>query len=184
MAPPQSYLDPSSIYFSRHVNHTHSGRKWHEDFSYAGRNVYAYLLARYGHAIDMVSIQLYESYSRAAYAVYELGMQPSEYLESYVEDLALRHEKFWVHFTQDPELGMKSQSVPLPLSKLVIGLASGWAKEGDKTLYVDPLEVGDAYTRLTERGRTLRGFMFWTIDEEGSNGVYMADALNQVLHIR
>lgn len=185
MAPPQSYLDPSSIRFSRHVNHTHPGRKWHEDFSYAGRNVYAYLLARYGHAIDMVSIQLYESYSRAAYAIHELKMPAPDYLESYVEDLALRHEKFWVHFTQDPSLNMEAQSVPLPLSKLVIGLANGWADDGDdKTLYVDPSDVGDAYTRLSERGRTLRGFMFWTIDEEGFNGVYLADALNQVLHIR
>lgn len=184
MAPPQSYLDPSSIRFSRHVNHTHPGRKW-QDFSYAGRNVYAYLLARYGHAIDMVSIQLYESYSRAAYAIYELGVLPAEYLESFVEDLTLRHEKFWVQFTQDPELGMEAQSVELPLSKLVIGLANGWAKgEGDKTLYVDPSDIADACTRLSERGRAVRGFMFWTIDEEGSNGVYMADELNKVLHIR
>ena len=185
IAPPQSYLDPSSIRFSRNVNHTHPGRTWHDEFSHAGRNVYAYLLARYGHAIDMVSIQLYESYSRAAYAIYKLGMSPSEYLDSYVEDLALRHEKFWVHFPQDAEIEMESQSVPLPLSKLVIGLANGWANDGDeKTLYIDPSDVALAYNRLTERGRTLRGFMFWTIDEEGRNGVHMADALNQVLHIR
>lgn len=184
MAPPQSYLDPSSIRFSRNVNHTHPNRKWHDDFSYAGRNVYAYLLARYGHAIDMVSIQLYESYSRAAYAIHELGMPPAKYLESYVEDLALRHEKFWVHFNEDPDLDMEAQSVHLPLSKLVVGLANGWAEGGDKTLYVDPSDVGEAYNRLSERGRALRGFMFWTIDEEGSNGVYMADGLNNILHIR
>lgn len=186
MAPPQSYLDPSSIRFSRNVNHTLLGRDWqHDEFSYAGRNVYAYLLARYGHAIDMVSIQFYESYSRAAYAIHKLGMSPSEYLDSYVEDLALRHEKFWVHFPQDAQVGMESQSVPLPLSKLVIGLANGWANDGDeKTLYIDPSEVALAYQGLAERGRTLRGFMFWTIDEEGTNGVHMADALNQVLHIR
>ena len=146
--------------------------------------MYAYLLAHYGHAIDMVSIQLYESYSRAAYAIYELGISPSDYLDSYVEDLTLRHEKFWVQFSQDPTIEMESQSVKLPLSKLVIGFANGWAVEGDKTLYIDPSDIASAYTRLSERGRTLRGFMFWTIDEEGSNGVYMADALNKVLHIR
>lgn len=182
MAPPQSYLDPSSFHFSRFLNHTYAGRKWHGDFSYAGRNVYAYLLAVYGDAFDMVSVQLYESYSRAAYAIYELGMPASDYLESYVEDLALRHEKFLVKFSQDPELGMEDASVRLPLSKLVIGLANSWAEDGDKTLYVDPSDIGRAYSRLKARGHTLRGFMFWTIDEEGSNGVYMADELNQALN--
>jgi beta-glucosidase len=182
MAPPQSYLDPSSTHFSRYLNHTHPGRKWHGDFSYAGRNVYAYLLAVYGHAIDMVSVQLYESYSRAANAIYELGMPASDYLESYVEDLALRHEKFLVEFSQDPEVGMEDTSVRLPLSKLVIGLANSWAEDGDKTLYVDPSDIGRAYSRLNARGRTIRGFMFWTIDEEGTNGVYMADELNRSLN--
>jgi beta-glucosidase len=130
----------------------------------------------------MVSVQLYESYSRAANAIYELGMPASDYLESYVEDLALRHEKFLIEFSQDPELGMEDTSVRLPLSKLVIGLANSWAEEGVKTLYVDPSDIGRAYSHLNARGRTIRGFMFWTIDEEGSNGVYMADELNQSLN--
>jgi chitinase len=130
----------------------------------------------------MVSVQLYESYSRAANAIYELGMPASDYLESYVEDLALRHEKFLVEFSQDPEVGMEDTSVRLPLSKLVIGLANSWAEDGDKTLYVDPSDIGRAYSRLNARGRTIRGFMFWTIDEEGSDGIYMADELNRSLN--
>lgn len=183
IAPPQSYLDLSTTQFSRYVNLTHPGRKWHSEFSYAGANVYAYLLARYGDDIDMVSVQLYESYSRAAYDINELGVPASTYITSYVEDLALRHEKFYVDFSQDPDLNMEGQMVHLPLTKLVIGLANGWAN-GDKTLYVDPPDAGRAYEGLVQQGRAPRGFMFWTIDEEGTNGIYMADALNRAMHIR
>lgn len=183
IAPPQSYLDLSSTRFSRFVNLTHAGRNWHSDFSYSGANVYAYLLAHYGDDIDMVSVQLYESYSRAGYDINELGVPASTYIESYVEDLALRHEKFYVNFSQDPELNMKGQMVRLPLSKLVVGLANGWA-DGVTTLFVDPLDAGKAYERLCQKGCAPRGFMFRTIDEEGMNGIFMAHALNQAIHIR
>lgn len=145
--------------------------------------MYAYLLARYGDDIDMVSVQLHESYSRAGYDIKELGVPASTYIESYVEDLALRHEKFYVDFSQDPELNMEGQMVRLSLSKLVVGLANGWA-DGEKTLYVDPLDAGKAYERLSQKGRAPRGFMFWSIDEEGMNGIFMAHALNQAIHTR
>ncbi len=188
MAPPQSYLDLSTTHFSRYVNLTDTGRRWHSDFRfpYTGANVYAYLLARYQDAIDMISVQLYESYSRAGFSVSQLGVPPATYVESYVENLALRHEKIFIDFSQDADLNMEGQLVKVPLSKLVIGLANGWAKgkEGHKTLYLEPEDLTQAYQNLLQKGATPRGFMFWTIDEEGTNGVYMADDLNQFMFIR
>jgi len=87
MAPPQSYLDLSSSKFSRYVNLTDDERQWHSEFSYFGANVYAYVLHKYGHWVDFVSLQFYESYSKAAQAVYYDGIAPSNYLQRYVEDL-------------------------------------------------------------------------------------------------
>lgn len=138
-------------------------------------------MARYGDNIDMVSIQLYESYSRAAYDITQLGVSPATYLEAYVEDLALRHEQFYVDFSQDSSLNMKGQMVKLPLSKLVIGLANGWA-DGSKSLFLDPEDVLLAHVRLCDKKVPPRGFMFWTIDEEGTSGMYMSKALHQVMN--
>ena len=131
----------------------------------------------------MISIQLYESYSRAAFSIQKLGVSPATYLESYVEDLALRHEKILIDFSHDESLHMKAQVVQVPLSKLVIGLANGWAHQ-EKTLFLEPADISQGYQRLQHKDATPRGFMFWTIDEEGTNGVFMARALNQFMHIR
>jgi hypothetical protein len=69
MAPPQSYLDVTNSNFSRFVNLTDPVRSWHAEFSYFGANVYAYILSKCGEYIDFVSIQFYESYSKASMVV-------------------------------------------------------------------------------------------------------------------
>jgi hypothetical protein len=46
MAPPQSYFDIHTSEFSQFLNLTDPNRSWHSDFSYFGRNLYAYWMAR------------------------------------------------------------------------------------------------------------------------------------------
>jgi chitinase len=182
MAPPQSYLDfydGSHHSFSRYVNLTDPTRSWHADFHYFGSNVYAYLLAdKYEPWIDLVAIQYYESYSRAAMMVKDKNMTASDYLVDYCQrPLSLR-----VNFSEDWELALPDQTITLDRSKLVLGFANGWTDaDNDKTLYVSPVEIASAWSRLGSLGARPRGLMFWTIDEEGTKGVYFAQELSQIL---
>jgi hypothetical protein len=184
MAPPQSYLDINgSKRFSRQVNWTDEGRGWHDNFSYFGRNVYAFVLKRYGNWIDLVSIQLYESYSRADYAVLVDGQQPSDFLINFVQQLA-SSENFLVDFSEDVETRMQEENVTLPLSKLVFGFANGWALDTDnKALFIEPDEVSVAWDFLLREQLLPRGFMFWSIDVEGLNGIYLARELSLILDL-
>ena len=188
MAPPQSYLNIRSSSFSRYVNLTSPSRVWHPSFHYYGNNVYAYLLARYGEYIDLISIQFYESYSDAALAVFHDGMDAADYLVKFVHELANDGFKFYVDFGQDSLIGLEGQYVSLPLNKLVIGLANAWAlndRDNQKTLYISAEQVRDAYERLKTAAAgdlTPKGFMFWTIDERGTNNVYLAKGLGRLLH--
>jgi hypothetical protein len=185
LAPPQSYLDVHGTRrFSRYVNLTDEHRQWHSEFRYFGTNVYAYLLAKFDDCIDLISVQLYESYSRAAQAVHQ-GIQPGKYLEQYVERLLVNDFKFFVDFADDSLVDLSGVNVTVPLSKLVFGLANGWVDtNNDKNLFISPEQVQTAWGALKEKDLLPRGFMFWTIDEEGRNGVNLAQGLNKVLHIR
>lgn len=190
MAPPQSYMNFDNSHFSRFVNLTEPDRAWHPEFHYFGANIYSYLLAKYGEYVDFVSMQLYESYSLAAMAVYHEKIAPEDYLVSYIEDLVVRQQsKYYVDFSRDPEMNMQGQHVYFPLSKLVIGLANGWAADSsnEKHIYISPEQVETAYKALQSLSKgdlTPRGFMFWTIEEEGANGVYLARGLRRVLGLR
>jgi hypothetical protein len=179
MAPPQSYLDIQNHHFSRFVNLT-DHRGFHDDFSYFGANAYAYLLEKFGEFIDLIPVQFYESYSRASQAVNQRGFSPSAYLIWYVETLLLNNETFFVDFSDDPESGLSSVNVILPLSKLVLGFGNGWAGN-EKSLFFPTEEVQIAWMSLIKRKMQPRGFMFWTIDQEGENGVVLAPDLHRIL---
>jgi len=186
MAPPESYLDITSSKFSRFVNLTDSEREWHTEFQYFGENVYAYILQKYGAYVDFVSIQFYESFSKAAMAVNHDDMSPAEYLVCYVERLVLSHKTLDVDFSTDPEPSVNNlhRNVSFPLGKLVFGLANGWAyseKGNEKTLYISPEQLDFAWTRLSRQRSLPRGFMFWTIDEEGNRGIFLAKDLRKIL---
>lgn len=184
MAPPESYLDISSSKFSRYVNLTEPARGWHSDFHYFGENVYAYLLQKYGSYIDFVSVQFYESYSKASLAVHHNGMSPAEYLIGFVERLRLNGETMYVDFSSDPDASVRTLDpiVSFPLNKLVFGLANGWASPGDeKALYIQPKELGFTWKRLSAQNSLPRGFMFWTINEEGNRGVFLAKELYHIV---
>ena len=185
MAPPQSYLDVDSPNFSRQVNLTEPGRPWHSEFHYFGANVYAYILAKYGDYIDFISIQFYESYSRAAMAYHYYGISKQEYLERYVEELVKKGHSYLVNFDEDPSLNYPSRQVSVPLSKLVFGFANGWALDsGDKAIFFEPGYIEVAYRNLCISGKAPRGFMFWVIGEEGKHGVFYARELNKILKSR
>ena len=112
-------------------------------------------------------------------------MAPEEYLVKYVKDLVEQSETLLVDFEDDPDTLLSNMRVPLPLSKLVLGFANGWAIDtGDKALYIKPEAIQKAYDRLEKDGQNPRGFMFWVIGEEGKNGVSYAPALNQFLQTR
>lgn len=129
-------------------------------------------------------IQLYESYSTTFYEVSQFGLSPSAYLVKYIAEHVARGEQFYVQFEDDPAVNLPSHLVSIPLSKLVIGLANGWATNNGKSIFISPAECKIAYKKWTKASTVPRGFMFWTINEEGLNGVHMAEGLNQVLHIR
>eukprot|EP00804_Cyclotella_cryptica_P003971 CCRYP_013902-RA/>CCRYP_013902-RA protein AED:0.00 eAED:0.00 QI:237/1/1/1/1/1/2/788/430 len=188
IAPPQSYLNTRTQSFSRYVNLTSPTRTWHPRFHYFGSNVYAYFLARYGEHVDLVLIQFYESYSDAAMAVFHDKIPPGDYIFDFVQELARQHFQFYVDFSQDTSLDeMIGQYVSLPLDKLVIGLANGWALEKrnrNKVLYISPEECKHAFEKLkvsSDGDLTPRCFMFWTIEERGKNDVYLAKGLSHFL---
>lgn len=166
MAPPQSYLDVQSSMFSRSVNLTDSSRDWHDDFHYFGANVYAYVLSKYGDDIDFVSVQFYESFSRAAMSLYHYHMSQEAYLQFYVQDLVIsKGERYFVNFDQDPTLQYESRNVPFPLSKLVFGFANGWAADptNEKACFFEPERIGVAYHNLKASNIAPRGFMYWVM---------------------
>ena len=165
MAPPQSYLDIQTPKFSRYVNLTETDRKWHSEFHYFGANVYAYLLSKYESSIDFVSVQFYESFSRAGMNIYHYNKSQAAYLQSYVQDLVMnKGETFFVDFDQDNDLNYSSREVQFSLSKLVLGFANGWgANDEDKVCYFDPHEIEKAYRQLHTSKIAPRGFMYWVM---------------------
>ena len=200
MAPAESYLDARTSDFSLSLLHDYpEWRSLQPSFTYHGRNVYAYLLARYGllpggeRVFDFVTLQLYEGYSHALYdtAYQQPPVSPKEYLKRVVES----YERGWqVDFSQEPALGMVSPvRVSVAAPQLVLGLANGWAGDG-KFLFVDPSAAGEAWVEMeaaSGRGAALRGFAYWNMLDEGrapqsdpEHPVFMAKTLNRYLHVR
>eukprot|EP00980_Cylindrotheca_fusiformis_P008248 scaffold1736_cov127-Cylindrotheca_fusiformis.AAC.62 len=187
IVPPQSYLDIHSTKFSQYVNLTDPDRTWHSDFSYFGENAYAYILAKYGDYIDLVMIQFYESYSRAAMEIMFHKVTPETYLSRYVQHLKTKNDQFFVDFESVPSLELKSQNVALPLSKMVWGFVNQRSSDisvAERHVYFPPECVQAAYQDLVDWMMEPKGFMFWCIANEGKDGVYYAKELNDILHIR
>ena len=192
MAPAESYMDPTTTELDNNLLHNYP--EWEElqpDFHYHGRNIYAYLLHEYGTTIegedtfDFISIQLYEGYSHAVYNMSVLQMNPSAFLESYVPMVL----SGWNISRNTSSNAMK---IHIDRSRLVIGLANGWA-DGQKFLLAWPDEFVDGYNNLKSVGMHPRGFMFWDIADEGvaavdkagtSRPFWMASGLNSFLHTR
>ena len=135
LSAPESYLDPLTGKFDRSLRHTYP--EWDRagiDFPYHGRNCLAYVIAAYGEAFDLVSFQLYESYSHADFAVNMRGMDPGQYLARYVHALS---RGWWVDFWSDRALAIAgvagdlgARMVQVPRSKIVLGFANSWVSAG------------------------------------------------------
>ena len=195
MAPAESYLDatiePGSIDEQFSLDLGLPPRAWTSDryhatdedkelvksrgFSHAGRQCYAYVLAKAGmDTFDWISIQLYEAYSPFAHDIYRRQMKQ-------LDALMLRVQRLVDGYTVT-NLPLESSSdyeVKVPPSKLVIGIANGWA-DGLKFCKVEPVAVKDAYeATMNKYGEGFLGVMFWTIEEEGKdNGSRLTHSLN------
>lgn len=187
MAPAESYLDatvdPGSVDARFSLRLDLPPRSWTTDryhatdadrdlvesagFSHAGRQCYAYVLAKAGiETFDWIAIQLYEAYSPFAHDVGRRGVDPSEAIQERIRRLA---EGYTVTNLPLPG-GEEEYTVRVPPHKLVIGIANGWA-DGVKFRTVEPAALRIAHeTTLAERGEGFRGVMFWTVEEEGEEG--------------
>jgi chitinase len=159
MVPPQSYLECGVPRFDPEGSVEHAD-EWAESFAYHGQNTYAPLLAKYAHGYDLVIIQLYEGFSRAGHAILDQHVEPTTYLTELARNCSAGWE---VDF--EGAYGLQKHTISVPASKLVIGLANGWATQiegGSKFLYIDGEAAGKAFTEL---GGTsgLRGFGYWCV---------------------
>ena len=188
MAPAESYLDPTTDKFSLSLLYNYP--EWEKEvpeFKYHGRNVYAYLLAKYSiETFDFISVQLYEGYSHTLYK-YQKEKKPfGEILYDLINSL---NEGYIVDFSKDKNSGMNKEIIKIPRDKLVIGLANGWAC--DRFLFVNEKNIIEGWNFLKEKNKDVRGIMFWDIADEGKipnsdntcdkSPFYMAKILNSVL---
>lgn len=190
LAPPQSYLDVTTASFSSSV--VERARCWPptavgSNFSYAGRNTYAPLLALAPPGTyDFVSLQLYETYSIAS-----CHLSRGTPLSTYLADLVRSMDHGWrVAFSAEPALGLASQNVSVPHTRLVLGLANGWTAPGRRALYLAPSTLATSWHAAPPAARP-RGFMFWDIADEGrpprpglDPPLYLAKELNRFLETR
>lgn len=209
VVPPESYLDQTTSQFDGSLLHSYPEWESIVDFNYHGHNCYAYLLAKYGTTIvekdtanshgssgqtvqtfDIVSIQLYESYTHMDYNVTaapaESQQTPSEYLTLWVPKVL---GGWMVDFSSAPEYGITSQNISVQKTALCIGIANGWA-DNIKNILIMPNEAEIAYNALAAMNQEPRGFVFWAIDNEGQVPpnqdlpLFMASGLNKFLHTR
>ncbi|KAL7465894.1 hypothetical protein ACHAXS_006199 [Conticribra weissflogii] len=185
MAPAESYLDSTAILegldskFSLELNLP--PRAWtsseygasDEDreliksagFSHAGRQCYAYVLAKAGiETFDWVSIQLYEAYSPFSHDISRKKIEQSQALITRVNSLLDGYTVTGIPPPLAPEFKVK-----IPANKLVIGVANGWADD-IKFCRVTPNALRAAYDKTKEKYKKgYLGIMFWTIEEEGND---------------
>lgn len=190
MVPPESYLDASTPRFDLSLRHAY-GDGWQPGFKYHGLNCYSWLLAAFGTAgqgtrtFDLVSVQLYESFSHADFAITHLGTPAPQFLFDY----ACNYTKGWqVQFSSIPALGTPDTFISVPPQRLVLGFSYGW--DNGKGLFVWPRDIGTAYAALEAVGNRPRGIMYWYMDYDGGkvNGtnvtVNFAKEFNKFMHTR
>jgi len=152
------------------------------------------------HTFDLVVLQLYEGYSHAEYnttqlkeystdgVLTECNQPTDEYIVNVVRSLI----RGWdIDYTQDIELNYPHKNtMRIDKTKIVIGLANGWAGDG-KFFLAYPEDIEKAYASLLATDEEPRGFAFWNILDEGRSSlrrphqpVWMATGLNKFLNIR
>jgi len=189
LVPPQSYADATDGGFDRSLLHSYAD--WRPAFRYRGRNAYmAWLSSRYAvthgtvdgdvqrgggvRTFDFVSVQLYESWSRASQAIDGPSQVPAA---QYLATLARAYARGWhVDFGADAAVGIPSQTVAIPPDQLVLGFSFGSGPlDLGKSLFVQPEAVAAAWGALVPAERP-RGMMFWNL---GLDGVALANGTNR-----
>lgn len=181
MAPAESYLDasakpgidskfsldldfPPRAWTSLEYNASDEDRELVQSvgFSHAGRQCYAYVLAKAGiETFDWISIQFYEAYSPFAHDVSRMKLDHADALMKRVNRLINGYTVTNLPLPSSPEYIVK-----IPPSKLVLGVANSWA-DGLKFCKVSPSALRTAYdSTIAEYGHGYFGVMFWTIEEE------------------
>lgn len=160
-------------------NQNENDRKFILDtgFSHAGKQCYAYVLHKAGiDTFDWISFQYYESYSRFQFDITRRKPPMSQ-----VDALILRANRLQSGFEVDiPSVG--KVNITVPLEKIVFGFANGWA-DGIKVLQVDTQSVKHALDGLltNKEKKNVGGVMFWTIEEEGNNGIFLSSFLDNAI---
>ena len=189
MAPAESYIDSSTDEFSLSLLYNYP--EWENElpnFTYHGRNAYAYLIAKYSiDTFDFISVQLYESWSHALYKFRKEHQFFGDILYNIVDNYT---KGYLVDFSTDEKSGMDKKTIKIPQNKLVIGLANAWAF--GKALFIDEKNITEGYHTLVKKNKDVRGFMFWSVGYEGdiptsedvSNKTefFMAKVLNSVFN--
>ena len=184
MAPAESYLDPTTDEFSLSLLHNYPEReKEVPEFTYHGRNVYSYLIAKFSlDTFDFISIQLYEGYTHTLYKYEREKISFGKIIDKLVGNLT---QGYTVDFSKDTNSGLDKQIIKIQQDKIVIGLANGWAN--GRFLFVNGKNIIEGYKYLKEQKKDVRGFMFWDIADEGKipqsekEPFYMAKILNSIL---
>jgi hypothetical protein len=189
LVPPESYMDVTTSKYDRSLLHSYP-EPWHPEFKYHGHNVYAYLLGKYTVKIfDLVDIQLYETFSHATYYINQVGVNASDYLVQWIQNVT---NGWMVEFENDRNSGLKNQVISIPYDKLIVGFSFGDNGNG-KTVFIDPIDVKSAFTSLrSSLKQQPRGVMYWNahLDQQHIyNGTYnerfnLAKAFNRFLHTR
>lgn len=162
LAPAESYLDAKSSAFNLRLDNQPlapwaGAEHFPATFPYAGRNAYARILRDAGvETFDVISVQLYEGYSRACHALTVDGVDLGSYLAAAAKALV---DGWTVDFDDGPA------RIAVPADRLAFGFANAWA-DGAKFLRAEPEAVAAAVAAVEARYRP-RGVMFWVIDEEG-----------------
>jgi hypothetical protein len=106
------------------------------------------LIARYGQTqvsvnsnldtFDFITVQLYEGYSHAEYHCSIEKMNPPQVVVEFVSAMA---KGYTIDFSTDADLHFpETKTIVVPPSRLVVGLANGWAGDG-KFLLIYPDQV-------------------------------------------
>ena len=89
IVPAESYFTTQTSDFNYNLNNS-PVVPWHQDFGYAGRNCYSYLVAKNQSIFDLVTIQLYEGWSSANYFIAD---QKTVSAEKYIRDILHSYEQ-------------------------------------------------------------------------------------------
>jgi len=121
------------------------------------------------------AFQYYESYSRLLYDTTRRAKKLSQ-----KDALLLRVNKLINGFYVNLPLYDKIE-IKVPYEKIVFGFGNGWTGDGSKWLKVDVDAVTRVIERICKEKKNLGGVMFWTIEEEGRDDIFLAKSFKKII---